>query len=389
MKVLHIASGDLWAGAEVQVCNLVRALQQQPDLEVEVVLYNHGELEARLQQAGVAVTVFDESRHNALTIGWRTWRYLRQRRPDVVHTHRHKENVLGGVAARLIGASSLRTVHGRDEAAIPPWRFDKKLYRWLDRACGRWLQQQIVAVSAQLAEELAADFPPRQIRVIANGVDAAGLAQALTERVELPGQPGRLRIGFVGRLAPVKRADLFLQVAQQLQQRCPDRFEFYLVGDGPQRALCQQLIQQLGLVETAHLLGFRSDATALLARLDLLLMTSDHEGLPMAVLEAMALGVPIVASAVGGIPQALAEGQCGRLVGAQDPAGYTAAVLDLLTDRGACQQQVRRAGQRVRQHYSAAYNAAEYAHLYRGLRRSRTARRRTEGAAASTGTTRA
>lgn len=389
MKVLHIASGDLWAGAEVQVFNLARALQQQEGVEVEVILFNHGELEARLQQAGVPVTVFDESRHGGLAIGWRTLSHVRRSRPDIVHTHRHKENVLGSVAARLFGARSLRTVHGRDEGDIPRWRLDKQLYRWLDRVCGRWLQQRVVAVSEQLAEELAAVFPRRQIVVVGNGIDIVRLAEAVTAGVELAGQADRQRVGFVGRLVPVKRIDLFLRTAQQLQQRQPGRFEFYVIGDGPQRQHCQQLIQQLGLTDCVHQLGFRADATALLARMDVLLMTSDHEGLPMTLLEAMALGVPIVASAVGGIPQALAHGQGGCLVQDQDPQAYAAAVLEALADPAASSQRVRRAAQQVRQHYSAASSAADYAQLYRRLRPGRA---RSGGAGkptSSTGATRA
>src|SRR5690625_4675640 len=109
MKVLHIASGDLWAGAEVQVCNLACA-QHQQGVQVEVILFNPGELEARLRQAGVSVAVYNERRYSALALSWRLLRHMQRSRPDVVHTHRHKENVLGSAVARLVSASSLRTV---------------------------------------------------------------------------------------------------------------------------------------------------------------------------------------------------------------------------------------------------------------------------------------
>lgn len=382
MKVLHIASGDLWAGAEVQVCSLACA-QHRQGVQVEVILFNPGELEVRLRQAGVSVAVYDERRYSALALSWRLLRHMQRSRPDVVHTHRHKENVLGSAAARLVGASSLRTVHGRDEANIMPWRLDKRLYRWLDWACGRWLQQRVVAVSEQLADELVVRFPPQRIQVIGNGIDIEGLVEAVAESVELPGQPGRIRIGFVGRLVPVKRIDVFLRAAQRLQQLQPERFEFYVIGDGPQRTLCQQLIQQLELADHVHVLGFRADAAALLARMHLLLMTSDHEGLPMTLLEAMALGVPIVASAVGGVPQALAR--CGRLVPAQDAEAYADAVLGSLADPAVNQQQVQRASKRVRELYSAERCSDSYVQLYRRLRPDK----ETSESTSSTGTTRA
>jgi glycosyltransferase involved in cell wall biosynthesis len=258
-------------------------------------------------------------------------------------------------------------VHGRDEADIPGWRLDKRLYRLLDQLCGRWLQRRVVAVSAQLAKELAAGFPEEQVTVIENGVDIAGVLLAAARDAELPGRPGRMRVGFVSRLVSVKRIDLFLQTAHKLHRRNPGMFDFYIVGDGPQYDLCRRLIAQLGLVDCTHMLGFRPDVAAVLAGMDLLLITSDHEGLPMTLLEAMSLEVPVVASAVGGIPRALGHGQCGRLVHAQQAKAYVAAVLELLADPVSRRQQIRHALDRVRDYYSAERSAAGYANLYRQL----------------------
>lgn len=367
MKVIHIASGDLWAGAEAQLYSLVCALHHTKGIDVEVILLNHGELEARLRRAGVSVTVFNERELSSLTVGWRVLRHVRRARPDIVHTHRHKENVLGSIAARLAGVGSLRSAHGRDEAAIPGWRLDKRLYRLLDQLCGRWLQQRVVAVSAQLAKELVTYFPGEQITVIENGVDIAGVLLAAATGAELPGQPGRIRVGFVSRLVSVKRIDLFLQTAHKLHRGKPGMFDFYIVGDGPQYDLCRQLIAQLDLVDCAHMLGFRADVAAVLAGMDLLLITSDHEGLPMTLLEAMSLEVPVVASAVGGIPQALGHGQCGRLVHAQQAKAYVAAVLELLADPVSRRKLVQHALDRVRDYYSAERSAADYVNLYRQL----------------------
>src|SRR5690625_6993292 len=111
LRITHIASGDLWAGAEAQMANLLAALHQTEGVKLDVVLLNHGELEARLRQAGIPVTVLDEGELSAFIIAWRLWRHFRRKRPDLVHTHRCKENVLGSVAARLVGARSVRTVH--------------------------------------------------------------------------------------------------------------------------------------------------------------------------------------------------------------------------------------------------------------------------------------
>jgi hypothetical protein len=124
VRILHVVSGDLWAGAEAQVAALVAELARSPQLQLHAVVLNHGELEMRLRAAGVGVTVLDESQLSA----WRILRgiraVVRDFRPDVIHTHREKENVLGGLAARLAGCASLRTVHGAAKHRPPVWRIN-------------------------------------------------------------------------------------------------------------------------------------------------------------------------------------------------------------------------------------------------------------------------
>ena len=100
---LHIASGDLWAGAEVQLYTLVKALKQKLNVPVSVILLNHGVLENKLQQAGINVTVIDESKINSGKILRYLYTAIKSLQPDVIHTHRVKENILGGIAARACG----------------------------------------------------------------------------------------------------------------------------------------------------------------------------------------------------------------------------------------------------------------------------------------------
>jgi glycosyltransferase involved in cell wall biosynthesis len=176
VRVLHVVSGDLWAGAEAQVAALVAELARDPQLQLHAVVLNSGELERRLHAAGIGVTVLDESQLNA----WQILRGLRtvaqEFRPDVIHTHREKENVLGGLAARLAGCASLRTVHGASEHRPPAWRLDKQAIRGLDRYAERHWQQASVAVSDELGQRLRAERPGVSIEVIHNGIDLDALA---------------------------------------------------------------------------------------------------------------------------------------------------------------------------------------------------------------------
>ena len=103
IKILHIASGDLWAGAEVQLYTLSKALADTSDVEISVILLNHGELENKLRDADIALTVLDESTLSDIQILFRLIRHIRTQGPDLIHTHRLKENVIGSLAALLAG----------------------------------------------------------------------------------------------------------------------------------------------------------------------------------------------------------------------------------------------------------------------------------------------
>ena len=172
IRVLHIASGDLWAGAEVQLFTLAKALKDNTNTIVEIILLNHGMLEKKLLSSGINVIVLDESKLGGFAILWKLSRLINRIQPDVIHTHRIKENILGSVAARLNGnIPTLRTSHGAPEHT-PLWKhLPKRTIHWLDYICGRYLQQAIVAVSEDLAEKLRNRFPSNKIHVIKNGVD--------------------------------------------------------------------------------------------------------------------------------------------------------------------------------------------------------------------------
>lgn len=167
MKVLHIASGDLWAGAEVQLFTLTKALKNNSDTTVDIILLNHGILERKLISNGIKVIIVDESKLNGLIILWKIIRIIHQMQPDVIHTHRIKENVLGSLAALLNGnIPNLRTTHGAPEHA-PSWKQPtKRLFHWLNIICGRYLQHAIIAVSDDLADQLNKEYPAKNIHVI-------------------------------------------------------------------------------------------------------------------------------------------------------------------------------------------------------------------------------
>ncbi|MGH8628366.1 MAG: glycosyltransferase, partial [Gammaproteobacteria bacterium] len=142
LSVVHLASGDLWAGAEVQIYNLVLELHVRGDIDLKVVLFNYGVLEERLRGAGVPTTVFDEMTLGGLQLLRLLISFLRRHRPHVLHTHRMKENVLGTLASFLCsGTHSIRTVHGASEHSTRALQLRKSIPVLLDWWCGRYLQR--------------------------------------------------------------------------------------------------------------------------------------------------------------------------------------------------------------------------------------------------------
>lgn len=326
LKVLHIISGDLWAGAEVQACTLLSHLRD--GVQLSVVLLNHGELELRLRDLGIEVVVLDESRLNSLLILLSLIKHTRRFNPDIVHTHRQKENILGAIATLFSRRTvSLRTVHGAPEFEAEGIR---RLIVGLDIFLGRHMQKAVIAVSSELAAKLSANFEDRAIVTIVNGVDE----QAICGGLELPAfklaRPEAVHIGIVGRLEAVKRVDIFIHMAALLIERNSEvDWQFHVLGDGALLGDLETLAGSLGLGERLVFHRHRQDIHNYIAALDMLVMCSDHEGLPMTALESLALGTPLLAHKVGGLIEVLSQ-RPEQLIEDHSVEGYYQGLMELM-----------------------------------------------------------
>jgi L-malate glycosyltransferase len=335
LRVLHIASGDLWAGAEVQAFTLLSHLARLPHIEVATVLMNEGTLAHKLRSAGVAVYVLDEQKMASPRILARLCGILRAWRPDVIHTHREKENILGSLAGRLCwNVPSVRTLHGgREDLGMTGMKgARRRAVRALDRCCGRLLQQRVIAVTKELSERVTGEFPAGKIVVIENGVDVEGVRSVKGVAEFRAKEPDATHIGIAGRLADVKRVDLFIEAAALLVEECPQRrWRFHVLGDGPKRPSLEGLSRRLQLADKMTFHGHRHDIETCVGGLDALVICSDHEGMPMISLEAAILAVPTVAHAVGGLIEVVPEE---FLVSRHDARGYKDGVLRVLREDG-------------------------------------------------------
>ncbi|CBL44145.1 Glycosyl transferase, group 1 [gamma proteobacterium HdN1] len=369
LKVLHIASGDLWAGAEVQLFTLARALQQRADVQVNVVLLNEGELAARLRDCGIPVTVLPESRLGFAQLLTQALALARTQHPDVIHTHRTKENLIGSLIGLTLGIPSVRTVHGASEH-VADWRKPhKRILQKLDQWLATFVQKKTIAVTNELAEKLTATLPPARITVIENGIDSANFTLVDTNKLDERFQRAKRRVGIIGRLVPVKRVDLFIKSAALLSAK-PEFFdvEYFVIGDGPLRADLEQIAQaHPTLTNKLHFLGHQAAIHSYLRELDALVMCSDHEGLPMTLLEAMSLEVAVIGHDVGGIKLLLKEGTNGWLVEQQSADQFSHALAACLNDPDQRHRRTESAKQLVQQRYSATENARATISVYQSL----------------------
>jgi len=295
--------------------------------DVHVILLNDGLLAARMRAEGVPNCILPESTSGPLKLLARLHEHCVRLRPDVVHTHRMKENVLGAMAARLSGVPGcVRTAHGDTEHELRWFQGRKQIARIVERLFVFGLHDATVAVSRELADKLTHRWLPGRIEVVANGIDPDQVRHAA--RNDALGDPLRadeIRIALVGRLVPVKRTDVFLEACTLLTKLVDAKVHAYVIGDGPLRTeLEKQAAAQPNLACTFT--GFVDNPAAWIKQMDLMAITSDHEGLPMSLLEAFALSVPVVSRAVGGIPDFLEDARRGRLVHSDRPSEVAQAM---------------------------------------------------------------
>jgi glycosyltransferase involved in cell wall biosynthesis len=170
---------------------------------------------------------------------------------------------------------------------------------------------------------------PRRIRFVPNGIPQASRPDRAAARTELGIPPGVPLIGIVASLRPQKALHVLIECALVLARDFPD-LHVLIVGEGPERARLESLIRARGLTRTVFMLGHRSDVTSVLSALDVAVLTSDWEGSPLAVLEYMAAGCPVVATKVGGVPDIVRHGVDGLLAEARDVNGLAGAIAHLL-----------------------------------------------------------
>ncbi len=264
-------------------------------------------------------------------------RLMRAERPHVVHTHTAKAGTLGRLAAILARVPvRVHTFHGHvfEGGYFSPAK--TRAFLAVERVLAR-RTQRILTVSENVRAELLAlgIGRPEQVTVVPLGLDLDPLARAAEHRGALRRELGiddaTPLVGIVARLVPVKAHEVFLAAAARVAAAAPD-CRFVVIGDGERRAELQAIAARDGLAERCRFLGWRADLDRVHADLDVCVLTSRNEGSPVALIEAMAAGVAVVSTAVGGVPDLIEDGTHGLLAPVDDAAAIAAATLALLRD---------------------------------------------------------
>jgi len=335
MLIDHIAGG----GAERFVADLAGALARR-DARVTLCVSRaqpHDEALATIAARGITPLALGRSGR----IQPRRWRpllrLLRSGCVDVLNSHLHSSNVYGAILSAASGVPLVATEHGSTA--------DGHLVRSaLDRGIVARRARLIVASSDHTrARLLARGYKWGSLRVISPApVDAVGIRPSRGDARRVLGLPvaGGPVIGTVCALRREKRLDILIEAAARVARTRP--LHLVIVGDGPERREVENHIRRVGL-DSVILTGWRDDAAALFPAFDVFALSSDTEGTPMALVEAMRAGLPIVATSVGGVAAAAPDGECSLLVPRRDPVALAGAIERLLADPGLASQLARQA----------------------------------------------
>jgi glycosyltransferase involved in cell wall biosynthesis len=359
MKVVHIVSGDLWGGAEAVVYQLVQGQLQSLADQVAVIALNEGEPAKRLRAAGASVHVFDEKRLGFMCILHKARALLAALRPDIVHSHRYKENMIAALSSHLRPRwGKIATQHGLPEIFGAKANARHRVLSRINFFLLKLAFDRVVVVSDDIKKVFLEKkkIEAALLTVVHNGIE---LPVASIPRSRKP----VFTVGTAGRLFPVKDFFLFLETAARMLDGEGD-LRFEIAGDGPEMARLRSFVQSRGFESRVTLLGHVDDMAEFYRRTDLYVNTSTHEGIPMSVLEAMAYGAPLVAPEVGGFPEIIQDGVHGFLVKDRTADNIAAACLKIIRDPEMYREMSRQARLRIEQRFSAAAMVESYHAIY-------------------------
>ncbi len=381
MRILHLVSTFEVKTDTKWLFRLLGRLDRSRFESAIACFYDGGPMMERFSTLGMPAFNFDvPARVSAAALG-RVLGLIRAYRPQVVHTHLLRADLYGGLAGRLAGVPVvLSTAY-----ALGDYRRDKvrRIDDFLDGVCRR-LATDLLAVSEAVREDRIRrlHWPSDRVHTIHTGIEFPTKADDGNSRARVRHEWGIPEdsplVLAVARLSYEKGIDILIEAATAVHRQLPAA-RFVVVGDGPLKDSLIVRIRSMGIEGVVQLAGFRENVETVLSAGDLFVMPSLMEGMPNALLEAHVAGLPVVASSVGGLAEAIEHERSGLLVPPRDPAALAAAILRVLHDEPLRQRLARDGREFARQRFALELVVRRYEELYEKLYHARGARPRRPG----------
>ncbi len=385
MKVLHlIDSGGLY-GAEVMLLNLVAEQVRQG---LEPVICSMGEkqiaekpFEAAAAERGFAIRKFRMRAGFNIAGALEILKFAHDQRADILHSHGYKGDILFGfLPKRFRRIPLVTTLHGWTSTGSLN---RMKIYEWLDAASLKFMDAVVIVSKGMLSHRKLRNMRLRNLSIVENGMprpDFAGNVRIPGDRLQTPALNGPLDqdiidfcrdgfvVGAIGRLSPEKGFSCLLEAASRLMNDTVRDLKIVIIGEGRERTALETLARALNLENKVLFAGYRSHANRYLPCFKAFVLPSFTEGLPITVLEAMQSGTPVIATTVGGIPEALAYGEAGLLVKPGDCNELAKAIRSFHEDPFYAKQLAAQAQTRAFTRYSSEQMALGYSKIYQSIR---------------------
>ena len=354
IRILHIIASPSIGGAEKLLLTLLKKLNGKKfDVVLGIFVHKHGTNNLLCKEVIKLGLTFEPIRIKntyGLTQILDLYRIIKKHRPHVIHTHGYKTNILGFVMAKVFRIPIVATFHG--------WFYAQKLKtKLIAQASIRMLSyfDSIITVSDQIKIGLITLGIPSEKMTTVRNVPAIEPEiyslekDTFSKDIGIPS--GSKTVGFVGRLEPVKGCRHFIQAVSIVVKSDPDVC-FVIVGEGSERESLERQSRKHGLENRVYFCGFRDDMASVFRALDLYVLPSLNEGVPLTLLEAMFYGVPVIATRVGGVPEVIRHGINGMLVSPKDSQGLAKSIVESLINQEETVERVLKAKNTIDREFS-------------------------------------
>lgn len=372
MRVAHVIFRFGCGGLENGLVNLINRLPEEDYRHSIICLTEYTDFRRRITRNNVSYFQLHKKPGKDPAMYWRLWRLLRELKPDIVHT-RNIGTIDCALVAFLAGVKvRIHGEHGRDMLDIDG---TNRKYILLRRLLARFIDC-FVALSRDLESWLrqTVRIPDERIRQIYNGVDLSRFRPAKASGARNTAladiDAGTLVLGTVGRLSAEKGQEYLIEAMAHLRREHADAaasIRLFIIGDGPLRGELEQRVREAGLAEVVSLIGARDDIPEIYRQLSIFVLPSLGEGISNTILEAMASGLPVIATRVGGNPELVVDGETGFLVEPASPVRLADAIARYARDPARMRAHAEAGRKRVGECFSMDNMVRQYDELYRCL----------------------